>query len=38
MFSCTCLRHCVGDPTHVIDVSSLHVSNEGALMAEPVRI
>jgi hypothetical protein len=38
MCSCTCLRHCVGDPTHVIDVSSLHVSNEGALMAEPVRI
>ena len=38
MFSCTCLRHCVGDPTHVIDMSSLHVSNEGALMAEPVRI
>ena len=32
------MRPCVGDPTHVIDMSSLHVSNEGALMAEPVRI
>jgi hypothetical protein len=28
----------LGDPTHVIDMSSLHVSDEGALTAEPVRI
>jgi hypothetical protein len=26
------------DPTHVIDMSSLHVSDEGALTTEPVRI
>jgi hypothetical protein len=33
-----CLRHYVSDPTHVIDMSSLHVSDEGALTAEPVHI
>jgi hypothetical protein len=38
MFLCICLRHYVSDPTHVIDMSSLHVSDEGALTAEPVRI
>jgi hypothetical protein len=38
MFSCIGLRHYVSDPTHVIDMSSLHVSDEGALTAEPVRI
>jgi hypothetical protein len=38
MFSCICLRLYVSDPTHVIDVSSLHVSDEGALTAEPVCI
>ena len=32
------LRHYVSDPTHVIDMSSLQVSDEGALTAEPVRI
>jgi hypothetical protein len=32
------LRHYVSDPTHVIDMSSLHVSDEGALTSEPVRI
>jgi hypothetical protein len=32
------LRHYVSDPTHVIDMSSLHVSDEGALTADPVRI
>ena len=37
-FSCIYLRHYVSDPTHVIDMSSLHVSDEGALMTEPVRI
>ena len=32
------LRHYVSDPTHVIDMSSLQVSDEGELMAERVRI
>ena len=32
------MRHYVSDPTHVIDMSSLQVSDEGALTAEPVRI
>jgi hypothetical protein len=32
------LRHYISDPTHVIDMSSLQVSDEGVLMAEPVRI
>jgi hypothetical protein len=29
------LRHYISDPTHVIDMSSLKVSDEGTLMAEP---
>jgi hypothetical protein len=37
MFSCICLRQYISDPTHVIDMSSLHVSDEGVLTAEPVR-
>jgi len=32
------LRHYVSDPTHVIDMSSLQVSDEGVLTAEPVHI
>jgi hypothetical protein len=32
------LRHYVRDPTHVIDMSYLQVSDEGALTAEPIRI
>jgi hypothetical protein len=32
------LRHYVSDPTHVIDMSSLHMSDEGALMVEPICI
>jgi hypothetical protein len=32
------LRQYISDPTHVIDMSSLHVSDEGVLTAEPVRI
>jgi hypothetical protein len=32
------LRHYITDPTHVIDMSSLQVSHEGPLMAEPVCI
>jgi hypothetical protein len=38
LFACSCLRHYVSDLTHVIDMSSLHVLDEGALTAEPVRI
>ena len=32
------LRQYISDPTHVIDMSSLQVSDEGTLMAEPVHI
>ena len=32
------LRHYVSDPTHVIDMSSLQVSDEGVLTAKPVCI
>jgi hypothetical protein len=32
------LRQYISDPTHVIDMSSLHVSDEGVLTAKPVRI
>jgi hypothetical protein len=31
-------RHYVSDPTHVIDMSSLQVSDEGALTTEPICI
>ena len=32
------LRHYISDPTHVIDMSSLQVSDEGVLTTEPVCI
>jgi hypothetical protein len=32
------LRHYVSDPTNVIDMSSLQVSEKGALTAEPIPI
>jgi hypothetical protein len=32
------LRHYISDPTHVIDMISLKVSDKGALMAEPIHI
>jgi hypothetical protein len=38
VFHVSVLRHYVSDPTHVIDMSSLQVSDEGALTAEPIRI
>jgi hypothetical protein len=38
VFHVSILRHYVIDPTHIIDLSSLQVSDEGALMAEPIRI
>jgi hypothetical protein len=38
VFHVSVLRHYISDPTHMIDMSSLQVSDEGALTAEPVRI
>jgi hypothetical protein len=38
MFSLYLLQHYASDPTHVIDLSSLRVSNEGSLTVEPIRI
>jgi hypothetical protein len=35
VFHVSFLRHYISDPTHVIDMSSLQVSDEGALRAEP---
>jgi hypothetical protein len=38
VFHVSVLRHYVSDPTHMIDMSSLQVLDEGALMAEPICI
>jgi hypothetical protein len=38
VFHVSILRHYISDPTHVIDMSSLQVSDERALTAEPVCI
>jgi hypothetical protein len=38
VFHVSVLRHYISDPTHVIDMSSLQVSDEGALTVDPVRI
>ena len=38
MFFMYLLRHYVSDPTHVIDMSSLQVSDEGDLTADPIYI
>ena len=38
VFHVSVLRHYVSDPTHVIDLSSLQVSDEGALTVEPLCI
>jgi hypothetical protein len=38
VFNVSVLRHYISDPTHVIDMSSLQVSYERALMDEPFRI
>ena len=37
-FHVSVLRHYVSDPTHVIDMSSLQVLDEGALTMEPIHI
>ena len=38
VFHVSVLRHYISDPTHVIDMSSLQVSNEVALMVDPIHI
>jgi hypothetical protein len=38
VFHVSVFRHYISDPTHVIDMSSLQISDEGALTAEPVPI
>ena len=38
VFHVSIFIHYVSDPTHVIDMSSLHVSDEGALAVEPICI
>jgi hypothetical protein len=38
VFHVSILRHYVSDPTHVIDMSSLEVSADTALMKEPIYI
>jgi hypothetical protein len=38
VFHISVLRHYISHPTHVIDMSSLQVSDEGALTAEPIYI
>ena len=38
VFHVSVLRHYISDPTHVIDVSYLQVSDEGDLTDEPVHI
>ena len=36
VFHVSVLRHYISDPTYVIDMSSLHVSDKGALTVEPI--
>jgi hypothetical protein len=38
VFNVSVLRHYISDPTHVIDMSSLQVLDEGVLTTEPVCI
>ena len=38
VFHVSVLRHYISDPTHVIDMSSLQISDKGALTVEPIRI
>jgi hypothetical protein len=38
VFHVSVLRHYISDPTHVIDMNSLQVSNEGVLTADSIRI
>jgi hypothetical protein len=36
VFHVSVLRHYIGDPTHVINMSSLQISDEGSLMDNPI--
>jgi hypothetical protein len=38
VFHVSFLKYYVSDITHVIDMSSLEVSDEGAIMVEPIHI
>jgi hypothetical protein len=38
VFHVSILRHYINDPTHVIDISSLQVCDEGALIVEQIYI
>jgi hypothetical protein len=38
VFHVSVLRHYISDPTHVIDMSSLQVSDEGVFTAKLIRI
>jgi hypothetical protein len=38
VFHVSVLQHYINDPSHVIDMSSLQVLDEGALMVEPICI
>jgi hypothetical protein len=38
VFQVSVLRHYISNPTHVIDMSSLQVSDEGALMTDLICI
>jgi hypothetical protein len=38
VFHISVLRHYISDPTHVINMISLQVSDEGVLIAEPIHI
>jgi hypothetical protein len=38
VFHVSLLRHYISDPSHVIDISSLQFSEEGALMVDPIHI
>jgi hypothetical protein len=38
VFHVSVLRHYISDPTHVIDMISFQVSNDGVLMTEPICI
>ena len=38
VFHVSFLRHYISDPTHVIDLSSLQVSDAGVLTTEPIHI
>ena len=38
VFDVSILRHYISDPSHVINLSNLQISDDGVLKAEPIRI